>query len=562
MKVGKSTFYYISSLNTNFYLLRCLNEFRIFLKDQNFESLPNNQKYTYEYYNMTDNISRTLERDRLIRRVARGAGITILGMFVSRLFGYAIRMVMARSLTTQGFGQIGIVQSLITIITVIGLLGLPTALTRQIAFYRARNDNKNVIQTIHSGLWISLPAAILLVLIIWSTKGWLSTNVFHDITLVSVLALFALVIPFLALEQLMGAILLGFQRVRTYTIIHDIFRFSVTLLLIVIFLKLYQPIPTHAALAYLISYIIAGVIYLFSCRNHLNGVFRIPNLFNATTKKLLTFSWPLVLSSLLWILLPRTDIIMLGFFKNTLTVGLYNAAVPLGELIPIFARAFIPIFIPLFTELISQDRWVEIRDLYKIITRWTIAATMPLFFVVMLSPEHFLNMLFGSRYLEAAQSLQILTLGYFLPLLLGPTSSYLTTMGKTKTVMINTIIIYILNVSLNLLLIPRFGLIGAAAATATSFVIYRFITLVEVYYYSRTHPFNLQYLRLLIAGSITGIIYYFLLNHYSPNPGQAWTLLGILLIICLVYSANLIVFRTLNKDDLMILKNIKKRLIG
>ena len=510
---------------------------------------------------MTDNTLSTLERDRLIRRIAKGAGITILGMFVSRLFGYAIRMVMARSLTTQGFGQIGIVQSLITIVTVVGLLGLPTALTRQIAFYRARSDDANVTQTIRSGLWISLPTAILLVLILFSATGWFSTNVFHDITLVPVSVLFTFVIPFLALEQLMGAILLGFQKIRTYTLIHDIFRFSLTLILLIIFLILYRPIPAHAALAYLISYIIIGVIYLLSCKNYLHGVFHPPNLFNTTTKKLLTFSWPLVLSSLLWVLLPRTDIIMLGFFKNTRIVGLYNAAVPLGELVPIFSRAFIPIFIPLFTELISQNRWTEIRDFYKIITRWVIIATMPLFFIIMLSPQHFLNILFGSKYLEAARSLQILTLGYFLPLLLGPTSSYLTTMGKTKTVMVNTVIVYMLNISLNLLFIPRFGLNGAAAATATSFIIYRLITLVEIYYYSKTYPFNLQYLRLLIAGSITGIIYYFLLNRYSPDPSQIWSLLGILFIICLIYGVSLILFQTLNKDDLMILKNIKKRLI-
>jgi O-antigen/teichoic acid export membrane protein len=253
---------------------------------------------------------------------------------------------------------------------------------------------------------------------------------------------------------------------------------------------------------------------------------------------------------------------MLGYFMSSDIVGIYSAAVPMGELLTLFSRAFLPIFIPLFTELISQNKNQDIRNLYRLATRWMTAATFPILIAVLVSPGHVLNILFGSRYLDAVVPLQFLALGYFLPICMGPNNALLTSLGRPKIVMVNSIVVYGMNVCLNLVLIPSFGIIGAATATAVSLIAHRLIALIEIFIITKNHPFDCRQIKTLLAGIISGALYFFLINRFAKSPENIEVFLVILAGITLLYGLLLLLLKTLNKDDLMIFKSIKIVLRG
>lgn len=511
---------------------------------------------------MKDKISTPLEKDRLIRSIAKGAGITMIGMFASRFLGYGIRMITARSLTTEGYGQISIVQSLITIIAIIALFGIPKALTRQIAFYRSKNRKTEVYQSINSGIWISMPLIILSFILIWVFKASISQYIFHDPALIPILSVFAFLLPLQAAEQLFGAILLGFKKIKIHTIIRNVIRFGLTLLTLAIIFYLFSPTPVNTAWAYTAAYIITIIFYIFSCKKFFKGTLLFPDLKNKPTKRLISFSWPLILSSIFWILLPKTDILMLGYFKTSHTVGIYNAAVPLGEILMLFSRAFIPLFIPIFTELISQHKNQDISDLYRLIIRWTATATIPVFLALIITPKHMLYLFFGSKYIEAAVPLQILAAGYLIPIILGPNTSLLIVMGKTKTVMLNNTFLFLINICLNILLIPPFGLIGAALATASSFILHRLLTLYEIIKETQYHPFDNKLIKTLSAGAASSLIYIFIINNFSIIYNRIIPFLIAIIAATLIYGLILILLKTLTKDDIMILQSIKTVLLN
>lgn len=501
-----------------------------------------------------------LKRDRLIRSVVKGAGITVIGMIMSRLFGYGIRVLLARSLTPEGYGQIGIANSFLTIVSMIALLGIPTALTRQIAYYRTNKNKEAESESIRSGLWISLPIAIVLIFLVLCFSRWLAVDVFHDENLMPILSLFAFIIPFFAADQLLGAILLGYQRVRAYTFIHDFLRFGLTLCFLFLFFQIFQPTSLLAAWSYLFGFIGAVFVYLLVSRKYLSGLFHLPNFGSETTRHLFHFSWPLVLSNLLWILIPRTDILMLGYFTTIHLVGIYNSAVPLAELIALFSRAFIPVFIPVFTGLITQQRNQEIKALYKLITRWILIASIPVIWIIIIGPGHVLMFVFGEKYIEAVVPLQILACAYFIPLFMGPTASFLTALGKTKIILFNTIFVYLLGVTLNLLLIPKYGLNGAAVATTASFIIYRILTLMPIYRLFRLHPFNVRYFKLLVTGTLSGVFFYVLLHQYAATINQIVRFFLMFGFTLIVYASLLFLFRVFDEDDIMIFRSIWIRL--
>ena len=497
-----------------------------------------------------------MKRDRLIRSVIKGAGVTALGMIMSRLFGYGIRVLLARSLAPEGYGQIGIANSFLAIIGMITLLGIPTALTRQIALHRVRQDKKAENETIRSGLWISVPLTFIFVCIVFYFSKWLAISVFHDEGLIPVFRLFAFIIPLFALDQLFGAILLGYQRVKAYTSIHDFFRFGLTLCLLFVFFQLFRPTSILAAWAYFYGFLGAAFVYILITRKHLTGTFRLPHLRSETAKQLLHFSWPLVMSSLLWILVPRTDILMLGYFTTVHLVGIYNSAVPMAEFISLFSRAFIPIFIPIFTGLVTQNKDQEIKELYKLITRWILIVSIPMIWVIFIAAEQVIVFVFGSQYIEAAVPLQILACAYFIPLFVGPTSSFLTTLGKTKIILYDTVFIYLLSVLLNLFLIPKYGLNGAAVATTVSFICHRMLTLIQIYKFSKLHPFNLRYFKLFATGILSSVIFYIVLHQYSKGVNDIVHFSLIFGITFILYVLLLFVFRVFDEDDVMIFRSI------
>jgi len=502
------------------------------------------------------NSSSSLKRDRLIRSVVKGAGVTVIGMIMSRLFGYGIRVLLARTLAPEGYGQIGIANSFLAIIGMITLLGIPTALTRQIALYRIHKDKKAENETIRSGLWLSLPLTLLFVIIILFFSKWLAVNVFHDEGLTPVFRLFAFIIPLFSIDQLFGAILLGYQRVKAYTSIHDFFRFGLTLCFLFLFFKIFQPTSILAAWAYFYGFLGAAFVYVLVTRKHLTGIFRLPNLRSETTRQLLHFSWPLVMSSLLWILIPRTDILMLGYFTTVHLVGIYNSAVPMAEFISLFSRAFVPIFIPIFTGLISQDRNREIKELYKLITRWILIASIPMIWIIFIGAKQVIVFVFGSQYIEAIVPLQILACAYFVPLLVGPTSSFITTLGKTKIILYDTVFIYLLSVSLNLLLIPKYGLNGAAIATTVSFICHRVLTLIQIHKYSQLHPFNIRYFKLFITGILSSAFFYVFLHQYSKGVDDVVKFVLTFGITLILYGFLLLLFQVFDDDDVMIFRSI------
>lgn len=109
-------------------------------------------------------------------------------------------------------------------------------------------------------------------------------------------------------------------------------------------------------------------------------------------------------------------------------------------------------------------------------------------------PDVVLDFLFGSRYIGAAIALQILSFGFFVHASLGPNSSILLTMGKTKFVLVGSII----NIILNAVLIPPLGIMGAAFASALSLILIKIGSGIKLYQLSKIHPFAKNYLKPMI----------------------------------------------------------------
>lgn len=189
-----------------------------------------------------------------------------------------------------------------------------------------------------------------------------------------------------------------------------------------------------------------------------------------TAQNLLKDSWPLIFSTFVIMIYMRIDQIMIKEILGEREVGLYSAAVRLSE-----AWYFIPMAITssLFPAIVSAKKvskelyYTRLQRLYTFMVWMAIGIALPMTFL----SDWLVTLLYGEAYREAGQVLMIhIWAGVFV--FLGVASSrWFLSENLQKFSTINTVMGAIANILLNLILIPKYGVYGAAISTLLSYSI-------------------------------------------------------------------------------------------
>ncbi len=181
-------------------------------------------------------------------------------------------------------------------------------------------------------------------------------------------------------------------------------------------------------------------------------------------KALLRQSWPLVIAGLLIMLYMRTDQILLGYLLGNRAVGIYSAAVRLSEIwyvIPVMiANTVMPRLLPAF----QGDRALYYRRL-QIVYNGLVLISVALALCTMPVSRFVVTLMFGAKYSAASSILNIhIWTGVFV--FLGALSTHQMVHENLTAVELRRALAgAVINIALNLYLIPRFGMIGSAWAT-------------------------------------------------------------------------------------------------
>ena len=192
-----------------------------------------------------------------------------------------------------------------------------------------------------------------------------------------------------------------------------------------------------------------------------------------TAVNLLKDSWPLILSGLVVAIYTKIDQVMIKNMLDSKELGYYAAAVRLSE-----AWYFIPIALTnsIFPAIVNakkvNDKFYlnRMQKLYDILAWMAIAIAVP----VSIFSSDIINLLFGSEFISAAPVLNIHIWAGVAVFLGVASSQYLITENYTKLSFSRNFIGMIFNVALNYILIPKYGIIGAAYATLVSYTIATF----------------------------------------------------------------------------------------
>jgi O-antigen/teichoic acid export membrane protein len=494
--------------------------------------------------------------DETLKKVAKGTTIVLIGTIIGMLLGFGSRVIIVRYITQSEYGVYSLAVALVGIFGTVATLGLAQGATRYIAYFRGKNELSKIKSVIFSSLGFTLVASILLSLVLFFTSDILSTKAFHSPELSTPLKIFSAAIPFSVLTGMLITIFRGFDRVDVQVYFVNILNGVLFPLLlgVVIFFGL-------GFLGVIYAFLAAGVI---TCLALAVYTIRKPPLplkggesASPMGKELLLFSLPLLLNAMLYIIIQWTDVLMLGYFKTSSDVGLYNAASPLAELIPIPLTSLTFIYVPVISQLYSRGLMKEMERSYQVLTKWIFSLSFPLTLILLLFPITTLSFLFGYQYAEAAPALRILVVGLAFNAFLGGNGMTLLVMGKSRLLLWASLIGALLNVVLNATLIPPLGITGAAVASLASYFAVNIFCSAKLYQLARIHPFTKNYLKPFIAsGVIIFIIYAFATSLLTIS---FWMLPLFFVLFLAVYALSLLLTKSFDNEDIMLLLAIEKR---
>lgn len=492
-----------------------------------------------------------------LKKIVKESGINFSGEVLGKILSYVWLILITRILIPKDFGTFTLGYTIVTFCLIFVLLGTHKALERFIPYFNGkdkRGKTKTLVKSIYK---FGIISSIIVSIILFLLSNFLAVKVFNNPDLVSVLKVLSFALPFWAIIRLSSSSFIGFKELRYRIYFREIIRPGLKILFTIYLLVLSWGLLAWSKLYVLAIFITAMASLWFVKKKILSPLSKIkPE--SVSFKKILKFSWPLTLSTTILIFLSQIDFIILGIYRSSAEVGVYKIYVSLIVILGIVLTSFAKIYKPVISELISKKQIKQVKAIYSWVTRWIINMNAFNLIILLFFGTSIITILFTKEYLAFPLALSILAIGKFLNSAFGPEGMTLEAFAKTKLNLLNALIMLLINLGLDILLIPKFGPVGAAIATSSAITIGGIVGLIEIYYFYKIQPYTKNNLTYILAALITALVAY-LLKYFFGAPGL-YDLIIYIFILGIVYLTLLYFTKSFNKDDKLILKDVKNKL--
>jgi O-antigen/teichoic acid export membrane protein len=406
----------------------------------------------------------------------------------------------ARYFGTEIFGVFSLAVIITGIAATLAGLGISEGIIRFVPFYKARKNERAVDYLIRKGLVLTFVTGILCALALYFGGDFIGTTFFHSSELGTYLRATALVPLFLATAGIFLSLLRSYERITRYSLIVNPLQNGAKVALLALFI--YVGITTNAlVVSYVGSTILVLLIAAYSCKSYLAKAYTSVQVKGKEKerlfKELISFSWPFIFIGVIYSIFYWADSLIIGYFMNATDVGIYNAAVTLVSLFAIVPDLFIRLFQPLIVSRFAEGRNRTVQELSERVIKWILICNLPLMLALLFFPGIILKLFFGQEFMLAASSLMFLTVGGIISGISSFIISLVSLKKSSRDILSYFIISSVLNIILDILLVPHYGLPGAAFATSVSWVALIVFLMKDMYFSHGFIPAQRFLLRLL-----------------------------------------------------------------
>lgn len=222
-------------------------------------------------------------------------------------------------------------------------------------------------------------------------------------------------------------------------------------------------------------------------------------------KEIIPFGIIISIISSMWVIVSSTDRIMLGYMldpeKAASEIAVYSFAVTLAWMVILFTGVTSTIFLPIISELHAKGKKNEMERLSSFAVRWTMILMAPTAIIFLIFPGELLDMMYGSEYAAGKTVMVLFAIAGFVRGASLIHSSIFAALRMLKVELKIAVIAALVNVALNLVLIPAYGIDGAAFASAAALM----LVSVLFFYYSKK-ILGYVFLRGMVKPILAGLI--------------------------------------------------------
>ncbi|WP_298500656.1 flippase [uncultured Methanobrevibacter sp.] len=468
-----------------------------------------------------------------VRTIFANMSWLMVSQIITSICAFVWTILMARYLGPSDYGIFGTAVSFTVLFSVLSDFGVTTYIVRSISI-DLEHEDKYLNNAISLKLFLSLLylSAVTIALLL---LGW-------DNYVVLICLLFAI-------ESLIKSFQFAFcssfqaHELMKYQAISNIILNVLTLTFIVI-----VSFTKFGLLGITFAYIFANIVGLIYTVLVINNKIIKPRFsFDLSFyKKLILAGIPFALTGIFYTIYYSIDIVMITHFTSTYFTGLYNSAYKLINVLTLFYSIYSSVIFPVMSKLFVDEKDMLHFSFVKSI-KYLSLVTIPIAVFTFFYGYDIIN-IYGSEYAEAGAVLKILIWTVCFLFVNGACSLILNASHKEYSVTKIYSMAAIFNVILNLILIPKYSVFGASIATVLSEIL---ILLLQFYMVSKINQlpdrhFVFDVLRIFFASGVLAFVLYFLnLNMWVAMP-----------VSMVVYFAVIILIRTVDPDDKLIIKQI------
>jgi O-antigen/teichoic acid export membrane protein len=456
---------------------------------------------------------------RQMEHISLQASAFFAGTLFVAAITYFFKVYLARVLGAEALGVYALGMTMVGFLSVFNAVGLPQAALRFVAVYSASGRVKLLRGFLARSLCLLSISSFLLAGVLPAAGRWTAIHLYHNFSLGSYIGLFAIIMVCGTLNAFLGQVLGGYKEVSKRTVITNFVGTPAMMILTVLFVTWGMGLRGY------ISAQIVGAVFTTLLLGAV--VWRLtPRMASSAAVWQMRFEPEVVAFSLasfgvvfLEFLMAQADKILVGVYMNAREVGIYAVAMGLVAFVPSVLQAVNQIFAPTIAELHARADHQVLRRIFQTLTKWVLGLTLPLILVLLLF-AHPLMRIFGGDFEAGWSVLVIGTLGELVDCGVGSVGFLLLMSGNERPLLRIQIVMGAAIVCMNLLLIPRWGIAGAAAASAMTTILTNLWCLKNVHRILGLFPYTRSYYRLIAPVTASFVVLWLgriLFNSFQPG---------------------------------------------
>lgn len=395
----------------------------------------------------------------------RGSSVAFILRVLGIVAGYFFTLIVTRTFGAYAMGVFAITITVLNVVVMLGKAGLDTALLKFVAEYSSQGRIALVRDIYFKSMSIVVPLCLFLSVALFLFSSYIAEHIFSKGYMASYFRIASFAILPAALLGLNSHYLRGLKKIAAFAFIQHVAVFLVAAL-VLFSLLLFSREAQVPVVAFVLSLVLVSGLSFFMCkRSGLPG----DNIKHERMRlsSVLGVSIPMFFASSTYFIMQWTDILMLGIFRPEGDVGIYNVAVKVAGVTSITLLAINSIVAPKFAESYGKGDMVGLRDIVGHSTKLIFWTSFPILLVLFIFPSFILG-IFGTEFRGGVFALLLLTVGQFVNAVSGPVGFLLNMTDRQNVVLGIMLAASTINITLNAVLIPVYGITGAAMASMAS----------------------------------------------------------------------------------------------